>query len=406
MKSRRHFIGTIGSAAAMTALAPLARSENADVRDDGLSREVKDVLRYVSIRDIDVFKLRFNKKTPLTWNAIKKSGGTYPSVTYLKITTDQGIVGYAATKGNARDIESLAKKITGLNLLNTEQVWNHMFFHNRKPVAKGKEIHAMGSVDLAVWDIVGKALNQPVHRVLGTYSEEIPVYAAGGYYAERKGIRGLVKEMEDYVDEGYDTVKMKVGYLSARKDAERVRAVRKALGPEVKIMVDANNAYKSAYQAIRFGRMVEDLDLYWFEEPVMPYDWKGNHEVKDQLDIPIVAGENEYTRFGALDLLSNDACDIINMDTIKAGGISEMRKIAALCSAYHVPVAPHGYSHMNVHVVASLANALILETYPKKARDFNPALPAFPVKSGRIKAPMEVGLGMQPAEDLVKKYRV
>ena len=406
MKSRRHFIGTIGSAAAMTALAPLARSENADVRDDGLSREVKDVLRYVSIRDIDVFKLRFNKKTPLTWNAIKKSGGTYPSVTYLKITTDQGIVGYAATKGNARDIESLAKKITGLNLLNTEQVWNHMFFHNRKPVAKGKEIHAMGSVDLAVWDIVGKALNQPVHRVLGTYSEEIPVYAAGGYYAEGKGIRGLVKEMEDYVDEGYDTVKMKVGYLSARKDAERVRAVRKALGPEVKIMVDANNAYKSAYQAIRFGRMVEDLDLYWFEEPVMPYDWKGNHEVKDQLDIPIVAGENEYTRFGALDLLSNDACDIINMDTIKAGGISEMRKIAALCSAYHVPVAPHGYSHMNVHVVASLANALILETYPKKARDFNPALPAFPVKSGRIKAPMEVGLGMQPAEDLVKKYRV
>ena len=212
--------------------------------------------------------------------------------------------------------------------------------------------------------------------------------------------------MEDYVDEGYDTVKMKVGYLSARKDAERVRAVRKALGPEVKIMVDANNAYKSAYQAIRFGRMVEDLDLYWFEEPVMPYDWKGNHEVKDQLDIPVVAGENEYTRFGALDLLSNDACDIINMDTIKAGGISEMRKIAALCSAYHVPVAPHGYSHMNVHVVASLANALILETYPKKARDFNPALPAFPVKSGRIKAPMEVGLGMQPAEDLVKKYRV
>ena len=187
MKSRRHFIGTIGSAAAMTALAPLARSENADVRDDGLSREVKDVLRYVSIRDIDVFKLRFNKKTPLTWNAIKKSGGTYPSVTYLKITTDQGIVGYAATKGNARDIESLAKKITGLNLLNTEQVWNHMFFHNRKPVAKGKEIHAMGSVDLAVWDIVGKALNQPVHRVLGTYSEEIPVYAAGGYYAEGQG---------------------------------------------------------------------------------------------------------------------------------------------------------------------------------------------------------------------------
>ncbi|TQV72596.1 mandelate racemase/muconate lactonizing enzyme family protein [Exilibacterium tricleocarpae] len=404
MTARRQFLKTLGAAGA-AALVP-AGSARALAATDNQRGAVKDILSYVSIKDVEVFRLKFDKKTPLTWNAIKKSGGTYPSATYLKITTDQGIVGYAGTKGSARDVASFANKIKGLNLLNTEQVWDHMFFHNRKPVAKGKEIHAIGSVDLAVWDIVGKALNQPVHRILGTYTEQIPVYAAGGYYADGKGIRDLVKEMEDYIDEGYDTVKMKVGYLTPRRDAERVRAVRKALGPDTKIMIDANNGYKSAYEAIRFGRMVEDLDLYWFEEPVMPYDWRGNHEVKDQLDIPIVAGENEYTRFGALDLLSNDACDIINMDTIKAGGITEMRKIAALCSAHHVPVAPHGFAHMNVHVVASLSNALILETYPKKARDFNPALPAFAVTKGKIQAPQAVGLGMEPAADLIKKYKV
>ncbi|MEO0333495.1 MAG: mandelate racemase/muconate lactonizing enzyme family protein, partial [Bacteroidota bacterium] len=305
-----------------------------------------------------------------------------------------------------KDVLSFIKKIKGLNLMNTEQVWHHMFFHNRKPVAKGKEIHAIGSVDLCVWDVVGKALGLPVHKVLGTFREQIPVYAAGGYYAEGKGIPKLVEEMEGYVTEGYKVVKMKVGYLDAKADAERTRAVVEALGDSARVMVDANNGYTSAYEAIRYGRMVEDLDLYWFEEPVAPDDWRGNAEVREALDIPVVAGENEYTRWGARDLVKNHSCDIINIDTIKGGGLTEMRKIAALCSAYHVPVAPHGFAHMNVHAVASIPNALILETYPAKARDFNPALTAFPIKNGHITTPSEPGLGMDPDATLLKKYKV
>ena len=136
---------------------------------------------------------------------------------------------------------------------------------------------------------------------------------------------------------------MKVAGLPAREDAKRVRAVVEALGTDVRVMVDANNGYASAYEAIRFGRMVEDLDLYWFEEPVAPDDWRGNAEVREALDIPIVAGENEYTRWGARDLVENHCCDILNLDTIKAGGITEYRKISALASAYHIPVAPHGH---------------------------------------------------------------
>ncbi|NND31269.1 MAG: mandelate racemase/muconate lactonizing enzyme family protein [Saprospiraceae bacterium] len=362
--------------------------------------------REIKITGINCFTLEFDKITPLSWNAITKSGGSKPKVDFLELMTDVGIKGISVTKGPRSLVEKFAKKIRGLNLMEWEKVWHHMFYYDRKPVAKGLDLHAIGSVDMAVWDIIGKALNLPVHAVLGTFRTEIPAYAAGGYYEENKGISELVDEMETYAREGFQFVKMKVAGLPARQDAKRVRAVCQALGNDVRVMIDANNGYASAYEAIRFGRMVEDLDLYWFEEPVAPDDWRGNAEVKDELDIPVVAGENEYTRWGARDLIDNNCCDILNLDTIKAGGITEYKKIAALASAYHIPVAPHGTAHMNIHMVAALDNALILETYPLKARDFNPALPAFELKNGQVHAPMTPGLGMELADDFIKKYKI
>lgn len=165
------------------------------------------------------------------------------------------------------------------------------------------------------------------------------------------------------------------------------------------------NGYKTAYEAIRYRKLV-DLGLFWFEEPVASDDWRGNAECREELDIPVMAGENEFTRWGAHDLVENHACDIVNTDTIKGGGLTEMRKIGALCSAFHMPIAPHGNAHMNIHAVASISNAIILETYPAKARDFNPALPAFPVKDGMVDALTEPGVGMEPDSELVKKYRI
>ncbi len=407
MKQRRAFLRNIGLGAGALITTPvLAGQRYTSTVDPSLASSVKDAIQFISVKDVEIVKLRFPNKTPVTWNAIKKSGGGYPSSSFLKITTNEGITGWSGMKGVSSTTLGYVKKIKGLNLLNTEQVWHHMFFHDRKPVAKGQEIHAIGSVDLCVWDIVGKALGLPVHKVLGNFREKIPVYAAGGYYAEGKTNADLVKEMESYVKEGYKVVKMKVGYLKAKEDAQRVRDVVNAIGKDARVMVDANNGYDTAYEAIRFGKMVEDLDLYWFEEPVAPDDWRGNAEVREELNIPIVAGENEYTRWGARDLVENHSCDIVNIDTIKGGGLTEMRKIAALCSAYHIEIAPHGYSHMNVHAVASLPNAKILETYPAKARDFNPTLEPFPMKDGMIEAPSIVGLGMEPDPALVKKYRV
>ena len=132
----------------------------------------------------------------------------------------------------------------------------------RKPVAKGLYIQALGSVDMALWDIVGKALDLPVYQILGPFQRKIRVYAAGGYYGENKTISDLAKEMQGYVDEGFRAVKMKVGGADFNTDVERVRAVRDAIGPDIDLLIDANNKWR-AVDAIRFGRAVEKYNLFF-----------------------------------------------------------------------------------------------------------------------------------------------
>ena len=370
------------------------------------ARDVEDAARKIKITGVSFIDLEFPGVVPLQWNAIKTSGGGKPTDRILELHTDQGIVGRSRPKAPKSVIAGEAfSRLEGQVLMQPEYLWDRMYRHNRKSIAKGIYIKAIGSLDMAIWDIIGKALNLPVHRILGTYRTSIPVYAAGGYYAEGKGIPELVAEMERYVEQGFKVVKMKVAGESQRKDVERVAAVRKALGPDVGIALDANNGYK-AYEAIRFGRAVENYEPYWFEEVVMPDDFAGSAEVRKNLDIPIVAGENEYTRWGARDLISAGSADILNLDVIKAGGITEFRKIAALASAYHIPVAPHGTTAMSIHTMASMDNGLIMEVYPQARAVFDPTLPPYDVVDGHIQAPELPGLGLQFDEDLLRRYRV
>lgn len=388
MFTRRSFLAAAGAAAAMPRVALPAEPPQ------------------LKITSMKVLRLRFPGKTARKRNSIIESGGGAPGMTYLELHTDGGIVGRSIPAGGLNTVETeLFPRIRGENPFFVERIWDRMYHHNRKPVAKGDYIRAMGAVDIAVWDIIGKVLGLPVYKVLGAYSERIRVYAAGGYYEEGKGLKELAKEMEEYVSEGFRAVKMKVGGEPMKVDVQRVKAVREAVGPDVDILLDANNKW-TAYEAIRFGRMVEKYDIYWFEEPVEPDDFAGCAEVKHALDIPIVAGENEYTRWGCRDLIEHNSADILNLDTVIAGGITEYRKIAGMASAHHIPVAPHGNPFMAVHLLASTANTLVMETYPAVESRQNLALPLWPVKDGCITAPSMPGLGIDPAPEIVAKYKV
>ncbi|MHC4591402.1 MAG: mandelate racemase/muconate lactonizing enzyme family protein [Planctomycetota bacterium] len=357
----------------------------------------------MQITDVRQIRVSFGERQRPIRNAILTYAGQ--GVAIVEVVTDEGIVGQAF--GGRRDyVEGPLKgAVVGEDLFHAERLWERMYSSWRKPVAKGDVISSIGAVDIAIWDAIGKALDMPLYKVLGGFQDRVPVYAAGGYYQEGKGIDELVAEMVGYVEMGHRVVKMKVGGASLAEDVERVSAVVDAVGPEVRVMVDANNAW-CAYEAIRFGRAVEDLDLYWLEEPVSPDDIEGHIEVKQALDIPIAAGENEYTRFGCRELIVNRAVDILQADVVTAGGITEWRKIAAMAGAYHVPMAPHGSLYMSIHALASIPNALIAESYPGVGGFMADLVQTPPVENGHVTVPDLPGLGLVINEEMVAKYRV
>jgi L-alanine-DL-glutamate epimerase-like enolase superfamily enzyme len=357
----------------------------------------------MKITDVRVKQVSFGRRTRPIRNAILTYAGQ--GVSIVEVRTDGGLAGHAFG-GSPSTIEGpLRDAVLGQDPLDTERIWQRMYAGWRKPVAKGDVISSIGALDIAIWDVVGQALGQPVYKILGGFTDRIRVYAAGGYYQEGKGIDDLVAEMAGYVEAGHRAVKMKIGGAPLGEDVQRVRAVVEAVGPDVAVMIDANNAW-SAYEAIRFGRAVEELGLFWFEEPVHPDDMAGHIEVRQALAIPIAAGENEYTRFGCRDLIASRAVDILQADAVTAGGITEWRKIAAMAGAYHIPMAPHGDPYMSVHLMGSIPNGLIMETYPAVTGYMAELVEPFTVEEGTIKIPDRPGLGLALDEAAIERYRV
>ncbi|OIO88282.1 MAG: hypothetical protein AUK03_16535 [Anaerolineae bacterium CG2_30_64_16] len=322
-----------------------------------------------------------------------------------EIYTDEGIVGMAPAKaGSRRAIEgSIRSKLLGKDPLRTDELWQLIYMGGtRKPVAKGGFVEAMSAVDVALWDLKGKALGQPVWRLAGGAQDHVWAYAAGGYYEDGKGIPELCQELESFVAAGFRAVKMKVGWpgITLKQDAERVKAVRKAIGPDIELMIDANNAW-DATTAIRFGRMVEEVDPYWFEEPVHPDDIEGAVRVAAALDMPVASGENEFTRWGFRDLIERGGAEIVQADPNKCGGISEWLKIAALASAHHLPMAPHGNAPVGCSCVAAVSNGLITESYPMAHH--NPFMGPLDFRDGYIYLSEEPGLGIQWNETQIEQ---
>jgi len=343
------------------------------------------------------------------WNSIIKT--TKTRLARIELYTDDGVIGMAPCPPAAAARETILGPIRG-KLLGEDpfrigHLWGKMYMGGtRKPVAKGDYISCMSAVDNALWDLNGKALNQPVWKLAGGVRTRVKAYAAGGYYAEGKGHSKLCDELASFVRDGFRAVKMKVGWagVTLREDTERVRAVREAVGPDIELMVDANNAW-DASTAIRFGRMVEKYDPYWFEEPVHADDFKGGARVAAALDVPVATGENEFTRWGFRDLIDAGAVEVVQADPNTCGGISEWLKIAAMASANHLSIAPHGNPNVGSCCVAAAENGLITENYPKSFKNVLMGPVDFR-KDGFIYMSDTPGLGIEWDETVLRKYKI
>ncbi len=290
----------------------------------------------------------------------------------VEIFTDAGLVGI----GNAalsplvtRQVidQYLAPLLIGQNPWDTEFLWQHMY---RKTMAfgrKGVAMIAISAVDIALWDLMGKAAKQPCYRLMGGRTKpRIPVYASRLYSI---GLDDLAAEATRYKAQGYGAMKLRFGWgpvdgaAGMARNIDLVRTVREAVGDEIDVMADAYMGWSLDY-AKRMMRLLEPFNLRWLEEAIIPDDIHGYHELRRFGSTPIAAGEHEFTSYGFRQLIEAKALDYIQFDTNRVGGITAARKIQALAEAYSIPVVPHAGQMHNYHVVMASLNSPIAEFFP------------------------------------------
>ncbi len=365
----------------------------------------------MKITDIRLEMFKWPRQKPIT-NGLYTY--THNLLNIVVIDTDdeevQGI-GISAGVETTPDIgkafvSHFRKALIDKDPLDNERLWHEMW-RPKLVGRRGVSTRVISGIDLALWDIKGKVANLPLWKMLGGFQEKVDTYIAGGYYEEGKGLDELAAEMEANVSLGARAVKIKVGAVPINEDVERVRICREAIGPNVRLMVDANNAYRH-YQAIEFARKTEKYDLFWFEEPVEPDDYAGQREITRATSIPVAAGENEYTRYGFRDMIERRVVDILQPDALILGGVTEFMKVAALAQAHDMDVAPHGAQEAHIHLVAAIPNGLILEYYRDTVNPMHGKVwkHELRIEDGYVYAPDRPGLGLEPLWDSLEEWRV
>jgi D-galactarolactone cycloisomerase len=314
----------------------------------------------------------------------------------VEIVGEDGTSGWGEAFGPARltapIVDYYAPLLVGEDALTTERHWETLYNRLRDHGQKGLAIEALSAVDIALWDLKARHFGVPVHVLLGgPLRDRVEAYATG-FYRKRAGdpFAYLVEEAHERVAQGFHSIKLKLGF-GIDEDVRLCHAVRRAIGDDIGIMVDANHAY-DATAAIRLGRRIQDLDIAWFEEPVPPEDLAGYLEVKRELAIPIAGGEAEFTRWGFRELIARRAVDILQPDTCAAGGISETLKIAHMANAYGLRVNPHVWG-----TGVALASALqVIAALPHNPPGLHPVEPL--LEFDRSEHPLRMAVLRQPIE--------
>ena len=353
----------------------------------------------------------------------------------VEVTTDEGLTGWgecfgpgAVALANARIVEDvIAPMLIGEDALARERHWHHVYNLLRDHGQKGMPIQALSGVDIALWDIAGKAASMPLHALLGgPCRTRVPVYGYG-MMLKRESLRAHVERFEReaaaILEAGFVGAKMKVG-LGVAEDIELAKAVRRGAG-DGRFMVDANHCY-TADSALEVGRALDDLGAWWFEEPVAPEDREGYRTLRERLSTRIAGGEAEFTRWGWRDLLDSGGLSIAQPEVCALGGVSEYLKVLALCHARFVPVVNHVWGS----AIAVATNLHLLAAMPPLPGGLHPVEPMLEFDTthnafrdellteplgiqeqvratgGFVSIPSGNGLGVEPDRDFIQRYRL
>ena len=353
------------------------------------------------------------------------------------VETDEGITGWGECFGpgnialaNKFIIENvISPMVLGENPINKEKIWHKVYNLLRDSGQKGMPIQALSGLDIALWDILGKKSKLPLYQLIGgKCNNEIAVYGYG-MMLQKKSLKELIPlfetEAEKIKSKNFKAMKMKVG-LGPKEDLELVTAVRKVIGEDYKLMVDANHAYNTT-DALYVGRGLDDLGVYWFEEPIAPEDYEGYKELKNKLKTNIAGGEAEFTKWGWKYLIQNRCIDIAQPEVCGLGGITEYLKVVALAQANFIPIVNHVWGSalsiaVNLHLLTAMPDTpgglfptkpmLEFDTTYKNVFISDLTEEKFDIfdqvknNKGFVKALEGNGIGLNPNKDFIKKYEV
>lgn len=361
------------------------------------------------ITDIEVINLHFSYPVR---EGFQYAGGRVTSrvTSIIRVTTDDGTSGIGTAYSYPDLVRIIVEKqfkpmLLGCDPLDIDANWQKMYQLTRWYGRKGVAISALGGLDIAFWDLRGKALGKPVYRLLGGTNDTVPAYASGLFWQD--DVRLLEKEAYRHRDRGFRRVKMRIGH-SEEYDVAAVEAVRRVIGSDGDIMADGSHRY-TLVTATRVGKFLNDQSVYWFEEPFPPEDIDNYAALRRQINVPLAAGENEFGVQGFRELFRAKAVDIAQPDASRTGGISECVRVARMAAETGIRVAPHTWSDAvavmaNAHFIAATPNSISVEV-DQTGNPFIEELLVEPldIRDGTLRLPDKPGLGIELNSETVRR---
>lgn len=341
----------------------------------------------------------------------------------VEIRCDNGLTGWGECLGNAEinsaHIQAMSSLLLGRSPLAIEPIWLELYNQFRDQGQRGATINAISGIDIALWDLNGKYYDAPVHQLLGgAFRDSVPAYATGGFrQVGRDRIDSLSEEIQGFVDAGFKAIKIKIGF-GIELDIASIARARELIGPNTKLMIDANHGY-DCIAAAKVMRLAAPYNIDWFEEPVVPEALGSYHRLREMNLIPIAGGETWHTRWGIAEALRAGAVDILQPDAAGVGGLSEARRLLTLCDVHDVRCVPHIWG-TDVALAAGLHYHAIIPPSPP-AFETEPAPLEFdqsdnPMRAALLKEPIQLqngsvdipqgpGLGIEINPDALEQFR-
>ena len=383
--------------------------------------------RALKITAVQAYPMAIPRPRP-SWTAHEIS--TEATLILVEVQTDAGVRGYGEIQGGpqpliCRLVTQFGEIICGMDALAHVDVWERLFALTSPrpgwmrgqdglppPLPRGQRpqvMAAIGGIDIALWDIKGKAANMPIHRLLGSVRQDVLTYATGGYYVEDTPLTACAEELGGFVAAGYHAVKLKTCGLPMDEELVRIRASREAIG-DAMLMLDMNAPY-DVHECITFAKAVEPYNIFWLEEPLHWYLQPADYvRLADAVAIPLAHGEREWHRFTIRDFITSGALRFVQFDATRHAGFTEALRIAALAEQHGVRIAPHTAPHIHGHLVAAFgASAFAAESHgdPERNPIHHGLYTAGPtVRDGRLHLNDRPGFGVDIDWAFVKKHQV